>query len=252
MPFLTAAGRKLDYRLIPGDAAKPTLVLLHEGLGSVQLWKSFPDKLAEATGCRLLVYSRYGYGWSEVLEQPQDLDYMHKEALESLPEVLDRLEIEDPVLVGHSDGASISLIHAGGAGRPVKAVICMAPHVFVEEITTSSIEQAKEVFKSTNLGERMAPYHQDPETTFWGWNDIWLHPEFKHWNIEEYLPAIEIPVLLIQGADDEYGTLAQLEAITEQVRGRVEQLVLPSCKHSPHRDQEGAVLSGIADFVATL
>lgn len=253
MPFATAAGRRLEYRWIaPAAEGRAPIVLLHEGLGSLQLWKDFPDKLAAATGSGVLVYSRYGYGWSDVLEAPQGLDYMHREALESLPELLDRLELRGPLLVGHSDGASIALIHAGGSGRPVSGLVCLAPHVFVEELTTASIEQAKDVFQRSDLAARMAKYHQDAERTFWGWNDIWLHPEFKHWNIEEYLPAIDKPVLLIQGADDEYGTLAQIEAVASQVAGRAEQLILPACKHSPHRDQEAATLAAIADFAGTL
>ena len=248
--MLKAAGRRLEYQWIEGTKGSLTpLVLLHEGLGSLQLWKDFPAKLVAATGRSALVYSRYGYGWSEALEAPRGVEYMHQEALESLPEVLDQLGIERPILVGHSDGGSIALIHAGSGIRPVSALILMAPHVFVEDLTVRSIAEAKRVFQTSDLAKRLAAYHADPQASFWGWNDIWLLPAFKQWNIEEYLPSISCPVLAIQGRDDEYGTLAQLKAIEHGISGPCQRVVLADCRHSPHRDQEQATLDAMVGFL---
>jgi pimeloyl-ACP methyl ester carboxylesterase len=226
--------------------------MLHEGLGSRAMWKDFPAALAEATGAEVLVYSRYGYGASDPLEAPFAADYMHREALESLPALLDALAIERPILFGHSDGASIALIHAGMQARPVAGVILEAPHVFVEDLTIASIEQAKTVFETTDLEAKLGRYHADPGRSFRGWNDIWLHPDFRAWNIEEALPGIDVPVLAIQGADDEYGTLAQIDAIEAGVAGPFERLVLEDCKHSPHHDRREAVLDASARFVGEL
>ncbi|MEQ8604844.1 MAG: alpha/beta hydrolase [Marivibrio sp.] len=234
------------------DPARPPIVMLHEGLGSLAMWKDFPAALAEAAGARVLVYSRYGYGRSTPLAAPFGVDYMHREALETLPRLLDRLEIDAPVLFGHSDGGSIALIHAGGAARPVAGIVLMAPHVFVEDLTVASIEQAKEVFETSDLVDKLGRYHDDPDRTFRGWNDIWLHPDFRAWNIEEHLPQVAAPALAIQGADDEYGTLAQIDAIERGVAAPVERLVLERCKHSPHRDRRDAVLEATAGFVAGL
>lgn len=250
--FLNAGGHRLEYRWAEpqaADASRPTLVFLHEGLGSVALWKQFPDRVAAVTGCRALVYSRYGYGRSERLSGRRETDYMHREALEVLPEVLLKTGISNPVLIGHSDGASIALIHAGAGAHPVRALVLLAPHVFVEDLTVSSIAQARDAFLQTNLGERLGRYHDDPQETFRGWNDIWLHPDFRRWNIESFLAGIRAPVLLIQGRDDQYGTLAQIEAIARQVKGPVEPVVLPDCGHSPHVDQPEATLSAIAAFL---
>lgn len=237
----------------PAAAADaPTLVFLHEGLGSVALWKRFPAQVAEATACPALVYSRYGYGKSDRLLAPRLVDYMHREALDVLPEVLDQLGIHDPVLVGHSDGASIALIHAGAGIRPVRGVVAMAPHVFVEEVTVKSIAKAGEAFRSTDLPERLGRYHDDVASTFRGWNDIWLHPDFRRWNIEESLGDIHCPVLVIQGEDDQYGTGAQVHAIERQVSGPVETLMLADCAHSPHQAQLDATRDAIVEFVAEL
>jgi pimeloyl-ACP methyl ester carboxylesterase len=253
--FLHAGGHRLEYQLLRPPAASadaPTLVFLHEGLGSVALWKRFPAQVAEAAGCPVLVYSRHGYGKSDRLTAPRQVNYMHREALEVLPEVLDGLGIDDPVLVGHSDGASIALIHAGSGVRAVRGVVAMAPHVFVEEITVRSIAEAGEAFRSTDLPERLGRYHDDVQATFRGWNDIWLHRDFRRWNIEEYLPGIHCPLLLIQGEDDQYGTAAQIHAIERQVSGPVESLMLPDCAHSPHQAQLDATRDAIVEFVAAL
>lgn len=250
MPFLTAAGRSLEYEWIEG--AEPTLVFLHEGLGSIRQWRDFPARVAQATGRRVLLYNRYGYGRSEVLaEQRVGVRFMHDEALTSLPQVLATLGVETPVLVGHSDGASVALIYAG-AGHPARALALMAPHVFVEDLCVRSIEQARLTFETGDLSERLGRYHRDPAKTFHLWNDVWLDPEFLHWNIEEYLPRVRVPLLAIQGENDEYGTMAQVEAIQRQVEAPCELLKLPRCGHSPHRDQPEAVLAALTRFIQSL
>src|SRR6266704_3613402 len=250
--FVTVQGRKLEVRTIAGTRRDaPTLVFLHEGLGSVSMWRDFPEKAAQAAGCTAVVYSRYGHGQSEVLREPRAVDYMHAEALEALPEVLDKLGVDDPILVGHSDGGSIALLYAAARGG-VRGLVLMAPHVFVEDISVKSIAEAKTAFETTDLPQKLGRYHADSKKTFRGWNDIWLHPDFRGWNIEEYLPRIHCPVLAIQGFDDEYGTMAQLTAIAKQTRGPVELLRLADCRHSPHRDQPGVVLEAMVRFIGRL
>ena len=250
--FITVQGRKLEYQLILATrAVAPVLVFLHEGLGSISLWRNFPQQVAAATGCAVLVYSRYGYGQSDVLESPRQVEYMHREGLDALPELLARLSINKPVLVGHSDGASIALIHAG-THPTVRAVVALAPHVFVEDISVKSIAEAKTAFETTDLPQKLARHHADSAKTFYGWNDIWLHPDFRAWNIEAYLPSIRCPVMAVQGIDDEYGSMAQLEAIAAQAGGTVELVKLAACKHTPHRDQPEATLAAIARFVGSL
>jgi pimeloyl-ACP methyl ester carboxylesterase len=248
--FVTAGGHRLEYQRIEGSAEAPCLVFLHEGLGSVALWRDFPAKLAEATGAPAVVYSRYGYGASDRLTAPRAVDYMHREAQETLPDLREALGLEDVILIGHSDGASIALIHAGSGFWPVRALLLEAPHVFVEEISVESIAAAREAYATTDLRLRLERYHDDVDGAFRGWNDIWLDPAFRDWNIEDYLPGVQSPVLAIQGADDEYGTLAQLDAIERGVAGRFERRVLAQCQHSPHRDQEEAVLAAMAGFIA--
>jgi pimeloyl-ACP methyl ester carboxylesterase len=249
--FVNVCGRRLEVERIGGDATRPALVFLHEGLGSVSMWRDFPARVAAATGCPVVVYSRYGYGQSDRLEAPFAVDYMHREALETLPELLAALGIERPVLVGHSDGASIALIHAG-ARDGLAGLVVLAPHVFVEDISVKSIAEAKVAFETTELPEKLARHHADARRTFYGWNDIWLHPDFRRWNIEAFLPAIRCPVLAIQGVDDEYGTMAQVEAIARTVGGACEIVKLEACGHSPHRDQPEPTLAAIARFVAAL
>jgi pimeloyl-ACP methyl ester carboxylesterase len=257
MHFVRAGGHRLEYRRVqplnaPAASTLPVLVLLHEGLGAVALWRHFPDEVAEATGCSALVYSRYGYGSSDPLAEPRAVDYMHREALEVLPELLDALSIRNPVLIGHSDGASIALTHAGAGKWGVRGVVAMAPHVYVEDISIASIAAARVAFETTDLPVRLGRYHRDVVSAFRGWNDIWLHPDFRAWNIESYLSGIHCPVLLIQGEDDEYGTMAQVEAIERQVVGSVETVKLAQCGHSPHVDQREATLRAIVAFVEGL
>ena len=252
MPHLIADGRRLEYEWHgPGPAAAATLVFLHEGLGSVSMWRDFPARLAQATGCGALVYSRAGYGGSDPVPLPRPLRFMHDEALRSLPELLRAAEVRDAVLVGHSDGASIALIHAGaGASVVVRALVLEAPHVFVEDLTVRSIAAAAESFTAGPLRRALERHHgANVETAFWGWNRAWLDPGFRSWNLEEYLPGVRVPVLLIQGAQDEYGTPRQLDAIEKGCPGPVQRLVLEGCGHSPHRDQPERTLAAMAEFV---
>ena len=249
MKHILVAGLNLEYRDIPASAVdRPTLVMLHEGLGCVAMWRDFPDKLAATTGCRVLVYSRPGYGSSDPHPQPRQPDYMHREAREVLPAFLAALGIVRPVLVGHSDGGSIALIHAGSFPQAVAGLVVMAPHEFVEEETLAGIRTARKFWSSSDWPQRLARYHRDAQRVFHDWNDCWLSPEFRDWNIENCLPEIRCPVLAIQGEDDEYATLRQIEVIAEKVPG-TQLLCLANCGHSPQRDQEAAVLAAIAGFV---
>lgn len=254
MPSVQAAGRALNYEWVgSGAPGKPVLVFLHEGLGSIRQWRDFPARVAEATGCRALVYDRYGYGQSETLQEPRRaIGFMHDEALKSLPALLSSLKIENPLLVGHSDGASIALIHAG-AGNAVRGVVAMAPHVFIESICITAIAAAKRSFETTDLPSRLGRYHRDVAKTFYGWADVWLDPRFKGWDIrEDFLPGVRCPVLALQGREDEYGSLAQLDEIERRVAGPCSLLKLENCGHSPFKDQPGAVLAAVAGFIGKL
>ncbi len=250
---VTIAGRRLEYCWTrPPAASETVLMFLHEGLGSATLWRDFPAAVAKATGHPALVYSRYGYGGSDVLGEKRGVDYMHHEALEVLPALRAELGIENLILVGHSDGASIALVHTGAGDWPVRALALAAAHVFVEDISVAGIEAAKTAYGTTDLSQRLACHHTDADKTFFGWNDIWLDPAFRSWNIESYLSAIVCPVLVIQGEDDEYGTLAQVAAIRGQVPGLVKTRVLAACGHSPHRDQPDQTLDAVAHFIKNL
>jgi pimeloyl-ACP methyl ester carboxylesterase len=244
-------GRTLE--IVRWSVPQPTgaaIVMLHEGLGSVALWKDVPQRIAERTGHEVIVYSRYGHGRSQALEAARDVDYMHHEGERVLPALLASLSLSRPILLGHSDGASIALIYAGTHPHDVGALILEAPHVFVEDLTVASIASAKTTFETSDLEAKLARYHDDAGSTFRGWNDIWLDPRFRAWNIEAYLEKIDAPVLLVQGTDDEYGTPAQLEAIAARTNARV--TLLERCGHSPHRDRAEATLDAIAGFVAEL
>lgn len=236
------------------DAARPewpTIVMLHEGLGSVEMWKDFPERLATRTGCSVVAYSRYGHGSSARLTEKRAVEFMHHEGEVVLPELLDKLGISHPILLGHSDGGSIALIFTGAHPEIPQALILEAPHVFVEDLSVASIAKAKDAFDTTDLRAKLARYHDHVDETFWGWNDIWLDPRFRSWNIESYLPAIRCPILCIQGEQDEYGTMAQVLAIQQRISG-AQILMLPDCKHSPHRDQPEATLSAMAEFVSEM
>jgi pimeloyl-ACP methyl ester carboxylesterase len=212
------------------------------------MWRDFPERVARSTRCDAVVYSRHGYGKSDPLTEPRSARYMHDEAQIALPQLLDHLAIDRPILVGHSDGGSIALIHAGTGNRPVRAVVTLAAHVLVEDISDASIAAARAAYETTDLRTRLARYHADVDSAFRGWNRIWLAREFRDWNIEECLPRIRCPVLAIQGVDDEYGTMEQMRRIESGVDD-VELLPLQNCRHSPHRDQPEAVLAAIVGFV---
>jgi pimeloyl-ACP methyl ester carboxylesterase len=253
MPFLEIRGHRLEYRWTgPAEPAGPSIVFLHEGLGSVGLWRDFPDRLAAAARCPALIYSRQGHGRSDPPAHPRTARYLHDEALLVLPELLSRLQVNAPVLVCHSDGASIALIHAADGRWPVRGLVLEAPHVFVEDVTLAGIERAGMAFRDGHFARGLARHHgARAEPLFWAWHDTWLSPGFRGWNIERDLPRIACPILAIQGAEDEYGTTAQSEAIARQASGPVETLVLPGCGHSPHREQPETVLAAMARFVSS-
>lgn len=240
-------------RLIPETQQlnRPALLLLHEGLGSVSMWGRFPAVLAERTHSEVIVYSRAGYGQSAAAPLPRSVRYMHDEGLLVLPRLIEQLNLIRPVLMGHSDGASIALICAGGSACELGGVIVMAPHIMVEAITIESIQQAKLAWENTDLPAKLARYHKDAEAAFRGWNDIWLDAEFLQWNIEAYLSSIKVPVLAIQGNDDEYGSMLQIDDIQKNLP-KTELLKLKACRHSPHRDQPAAVLNAVENFLRKL
>jgi pimeloyl-ACP methyl ester carboxylesterase len=254
MPFLNAGGHRLEY-VWHGPSADhaPTLVFLHEGLGSITQWRDFPRQLAATTGCGALVYNRLGHGGSDPLENSRAVSFMHDEALIVLPDVLRVCQVVNPILVGHSDGASMALIYTGTRTGPVTGLVLEAPHVFVEDLSVRSIRASKEQYETTNLPEKLARHHgANTERMFRAWNDVWLAPEFRNWNIEEYLKNITVPILIVQGLDDQYGTVKQLDTIASQVKGRVETVLLPDCAHSPHRDQPDRTLEEATRFILEL
>jgi pimeloyl-ACP methyl ester carboxylesterase len=244
---LEIGGLAVEVLDLPGPSPGAPLVLLHEGLGSVGLWREFPAQLHGATGRRLIAFSRYGHGRSAPPPRPRTPAFFHEEALEVLPELLSALEVSDPVLVGHSDGASIGLIHA--AHHPVAALVLLAPHVFVEDICVTAIRGTRETFVQGELRERMARHHDDPDAAFWGWCDVWLDPAFAQWTLEEEASMLQAPSLLIQGAEDPYGTLAQIERIEARAGGPVQRLVLGG-GHSPHLEHGREVADAVAAFLA--
>lgn len=244
-------GKRLETIRYDGDASRPAIVMLHEGLGSVSLWRDLPARVCERTRCTVVAYSRYGYGRSDVLREKREPNYMHHEGEIVLPALLAQLAIERPILFGHSDGASIALIHAGAHPGAVRALVLEAPHVFVEEISVRSIAEAKSTYATSDLPARLGRHHADADMTFAGWNDIWLDPRFRDWNIEAYAGRVRVPVLLIQGDADEYGTTAQLRAIAARIPGTTTVMV-PGAGHSPHRDAPEIVLDRIATFVGAL
>ena len=243
-------GVTLEVSRIPGPDDQPTLVFLHEGLGSVALWRDWPARLCQHLGMPGLVYSRQGYGQSQPRADVRGAgrlhsDYMHREALEVLPELLRKAGIERPVLLGHSDGGTIALLHA--AHHPVSACIVMAPHVMVEDVSIQSIQAAREAYENGALRQRLAPFHADVDNAFWQWNDIWLSDAFRSYDIRQEISAIQAPLLAIQGEDDPYGTMAQIDDIASAVP-HAQRVKLPRCGHSPHRDQPEALAQAIGDF----
>jgi pimeloyl-ACP methyl ester carboxylesterase len=250
--YLIVDGKRLEITWHgPGPENAPTLVFLHEGLGCIALWRDFPAKLATATGWGTLVYSRCGYGGSDPCALPRPLHYMQDEGLKVLPRLLDLAGIRECLVIGHSDGGSIALIYAGGTpARPLRGLITVAAHVFCEEVSVRAIQQAGVAYQHGSLRRRLEKYHgTNTECAFWGWNEAWLHPDFGQWNLEKYLPHIKVPLLVIQGENDQYGTTAQVEAIARQTGARAEVLMVPDCGHAPHVEQEEAILQAMASFI---
>jgi pimeloyl-ACP methyl ester carboxylesterase len=251
---IVVAGRpqRLEYAWIGaahGDA--PVIVFLHEGLGSLAMWKDFPQALCAAAGARGLVFSRYGYGRStpRPAAEKWPVQFMHEQAKRVLPALFAKVGLDRPAwLYGHSDGGSIALLHAAAFPERAAGLVVVAPHVFVEDVSVASIEAARVAYAATDLRQRLARYHADPDSAFGGWNDIWLDPAFRAWNIEDCLPRIRCPVLAVQGEDDEYGTMAQIDVIARQVP-QARLLKLPACGHSPHRDQPERLIAAVADFL---
>jgi pimeloyl-ACP methyl ester carboxylesterase len=256
MAFVTAGGHRLEYAWFgeaPADA--PVIVMLHEGLGSVALWRDFPQAVHAATGLGVLVYSRWGYGRSDPIPQaPRPPDYLDPEGREVLPEVLRALGVRRPILLGHSDGGSIALIQAGSGIAPAPlGVITMAAHVFVETVSTVSIAKARVAYEESDLRARLARFHADVDGAFYSWNCTWMLPAFiRGFNIEADVTRIRCPITAIQGEQDEYGTVRQLESIRARSGGRAEIVLIPDCRHSPHRDQRTATLAAIKAHVACL
>ncbi len=250
---LTVGGAplRIEYEWA-GRAAEdaPVLVFLHEGLGSVAMWRDFPQRLCDAAGVRGLVYSRPGYGRSSPRAEGEQWapDFMHRQAREVLPALLRELGVERPWLLGHSDGASIALVYASLFPEGLRGAVVLAPHIMVEEVSVTSIRQARRTYLDTDLKQRLARYHDDVDSAFWGWNDVWLSPAFRGWSIEEEIRAIRCPLLAIQGVDDEYGTLEQVRGIARRVP-QTKLLELPDCGHHPHRDQPEAVTEAVASFL---
>ncbi|HTR11778.1 MAG TPA: alpha/beta hydrolase [Roseiarcus sp.] len=236
----------------PGGAA-PTIVMLHEGLGCAALWRDFPKRLAKATGWGAFAYSRAGYGASDPVELPRPLDYMTREARTSLPQVLDGIGVQRGILLGHSDGASIAAIYAGEHNDArVRGLVLIAPHLFTEAPGLASIAEAKRAYETGDLRAKLGKYHTHVDNAFYGWNGAWLDPGFTSWNIEAFVDGWRAPALLIQGEDDQYGTLAQIRAIEARAPTAVETLVLPGCRHSPHIERPEATLQAVASFCARL
>lgn len=248
-------GVGLETRWVGPDAAlAPTIVLLHEGLGCVGLWGRFPEQLSEATGCGVLLYSRAGYGRSDAIALPRPMSYMHDEALRVLPKLLQAIGFRRGFLLGHSDGASIATIYAGSVqDHRVRGLVLLAPHFFVEDVSVASIEAAKVAFDSTNLRERLARHHgSNVDCAFRGWNDAWRDPRFRDWDIREQIAYIRVPMLIVQGTDDQYGTSAQLDAARAEAYCPVEIALLEACGHAPQQEQPDATLVAIADFIGRL
>ena len=249
LPTISVPGGQVEYQDIPGDAARAPLLFLHEGLGSVRLWRGFPERIAAATGHRAVAYSRLGHGGSDPPPAPRTPRFMHEEAAVVVPAVRAALGLDRPVLIGHSDGASIALLHAASA--PVDGLVVLAPHVFVEELGLCEIEAARRRFDEQDLRSRLARHHRDPDAAFRNWNDVWLDPEFRRWDLRAELAGISCPVLAVQGTADPYGSTAHVTAIRDRVAGPVELLLLDG-GHSPHLEHPDAVAAAITGFLAGL
>ena len=252
--FLDLGAMRLEYRMIGArpDAA-PTLVLLHEGLGSVGVWGTFPEQLAAATGAGVLAYSRAGYGRSSPAKLPRPVSFMHDEAREVLPRVLDAIGLRRGLLVGHSDGASIAAIYAGSVqDHRVRGLALMAPHFFTEDMGIAEIARAKVAFKQGNLRAKLKRLHDDPDNAFHNWCGPWLDPEFRKWDLTDALAHIRVPMLIVQGENDQYGTVRQIEVAQEECYCPVEVALLPDTRHAPYREAPEATLRVISDFANSL
>jgi pimeloyl-ACP methyl ester carboxylesterase len=243
---------RIEYvRIDPERTDAPLLVFLHEGLGSIAMWKDFPERLCEAGGFRGLVFSRPGYGRSTPRDADEvwDVDFMHRQAHEVLPAFFAAIGLEEaPWLFGHSDGGSISLLYAARFPDRVAGLVVLAPHILVEDVTVANIEEARQAYLGTDLPQKLGRYHDDADSAFWGWNRIWLHPPFRQWNIEAELDTIRCSVLAVQGIDDEYGTLAQIRGIAARLP-QTQLLELADCGHSPHRDQPEQAIVATVSFI---
>src|SRR3977135_1921306 len=252
--FLRIGAADLEYRMIgPAPSVAPTIVMLHEGLGSVGLWGYFPDRRQAATSAGVFAYSRAGYGASTPVKLPRPLDYMHIEALDVLPKLLDATGFRRGLLVGHSDGASIAAIYAGAhQDHRVQGVAMIAPHFIVEDISVKSIAEIKTAYETTGLKAKLARWHSNVDNAFYGWNGAWLDPKFRDWDISEYLAYIRVPVAIVQGADDHYGTIRQIEIAQEECYCPVDLKIISDAGHSPHREAPGATLNAIAEFAGRI
>jgi pimeloyl-ACP methyl ester carboxylesterase len=248
--FLTIGAQNLEYRMIgPPPEHAPTIIMLHEGLGSAALWGDFPEKLQAATSAGVFVYSRAGYGASTPVKLPRPLDYMHIEALEVLPKLLERIGFRRGLLVGHSDGASIAAIYAGSVqDHRIQSLALIAPHFIVEDISVTSIAAIKTAYETTDLRSKLARWHNDVDNAFYGWNGAWLDPKFRNWDISEYLAYIRVPVAILQGVNDEYGTIRQVEIAREECYCPVDVMEIANAGHSPHREAPETTLAAISEF----
>jgi pimeloyl-ACP methyl ester carboxylesterase len=252
--FLTIGTSDLEYRMIgPSPADAPTIVMLHEGLGSAGLWGDFPEKLQAATGAGVFAYSRAGYGASTPAKLPRPIDYMHIEAREVLPKLLDAIGFRRGLLLGHSDGASIAAIYAGShQDHRVEGIALIAPHFIVEDISVASIAEIKTAYETTSLREKLARWHKDVDNAFYGWNGAWLSPDFRDWDISEFLAYVRVPIAIVQGVDDAYGTMRQIEIAREECYCPVDVSVIAGAGHQPHREAPGPTLEAIAEFANTV
>jgi len=250
--FLTVGDAHLEYRMTgPSPESAPVIVMLHEGLGSAGLWGDFPERLQAATGAGVFAYSRAGYGHSTPAKLPRPLDYMHVEALDVLPKLLDKIGFRRGLLLGHSDGASIAAIYAGShQDHRVQGLALIAPHFIVEDISVASIAQIRNAYETTSLKEKLSRWHKDVDNAFHGWNGAWLDPKFRDWDISEYLAYIRVPIMVLQGVDDEYGTLRQVEIAQQECYCPVDIEIISDAGHSPHREAPGATLDAIEQFAS--
>jgi pimeloyl-ACP methyl ester carboxylesterase len=252
--FLDLAPLRLEYRRTgPRPGAAPSIMLLHEGLGSAALWGAFPDQLAAATGAGVLAYSRAGYGQSRPGQMPRAVSFMHEEALDVLPRVLDAIGFRRGILLGHSDGASIATIYAGSVqDHRVRGLVLIAPHFFTEDMGIAEIERARAAFASGALREKLARWHADVDCAFRSWSEPWLDPEFRKWDVTEVLGYIRVPILIVQGENDQYGTMRQVETAKAECFCPVDSVILPEVRHDPCREAPEQTLAAITGFLNRL